>query len=195
MSRTRGPLVAALVLSTVLALVGCTGGGDGSPKDGDGKDSAASSPSVSDETTATASVTTASLAEQTFDATAHGDDVPGGTITTTLRSVEVTGETMTVRWAFRWDNDDKGDDATTSFDDLGVQHVPTVTDGTNLKVYRPFCTYGGWKEELIISIQACERSVIVSPANSGRFELMNHATVEAWALLPAPQGEIGRAHV
>lgn len=191
MTRTRGALVATLISLTVLALAGCTGAGEEPPQGGDGKEAAAPAPAADAEQTTGASITTASLAEQTFDATSGNyEETPGGTITMTLRSVEVTGETMTVRWALRWDNPDKGDDATTSFLSLGTHPTPTVTDGMNLKVYKPFCTQGSWTGTAL-ERQACEISALTSPTRTGSPHLTNHATVEAWALLPAPQGEPG----
>ncbi|MBD7979904.1 hypothetical protein H9623_03790 [Oerskovia sp. Sa1BUA8] len=195
MTRTRGPLVAALFSLTLLVLAGCTGAGAGAePSPGGGTEgTTASSPAADgdqEQAAGEASITTASLAEQTFDATAGSGEAPGGTITMTLRSVEVTGRTMTVRWALRWDNPDKGAGERASFSDLGARHVPTVTDSTNLKIYKPFCTKGAWKGAAL-DVQACELSALVSPSASSGAGLTNGSTIEAWALLPSPQGDPG----
>lgn len=188
MTRTHGPLVAALISLTVVALAGCSPSTPPAPDRGDGP--AASAPAPSESSAPEASVSTASLAEHTFDATSGAGQAPGGTITMTLRSAEVAGDTMTLRWALRWDNPDDAADAVVSFSDLGARHVPTVTDSTNLKIYRPFCTRGSWKGD-VLDVQACELSALVSPRASSGARLTNGATTEAWAVVPAPQGEPG----
>jgi len=172
-------------LALVLVLSGCSGGGD---------DPATEKPSASGGTAAPggdasgrAGTTTAVLAEQTFDATA-GKTAPGGTVTTTLRALEVSGKTMTLRWAFRWDNPDAADDATNSMYDFGVKNLPTLTDGTNLKQYRPLCTEGAWSGGDQLDDVKCGLSMLVSPSGS-TFTLQNHSTVEAWAVFAAPQDD------
>ena len=71
--------------------------------------------------------------------------------------------------------------------------MPIVTDGTNLKVYKPFCTQGSWTGG-VLERQSCGFTVLASPDHEG-FDLTNHATQEAWAILPAPQGKPGPLEV
>ncbi|WP_250446359.1 hypothetical protein [Actinotalea sp. C106] len=134
--------------------------------------------------------TDAVLAEQTFDAGAEGegDGNPGGTLTTMVRSLEVSGETMTLRWAMRWDNDEAADDASASMYDLGVSALPQMTDTVNLKQYLPLCTDGSWQGGAIDN-QRCGQTALVSPTNVVYTELPNHAVVEGWAVFAAPQDE------
>jgi len=178
--RVRRLLVPA-TLAAVLALSGCSGSAE--------PDASTPPPSATPaaEQDAVSATTSASLAEQTFDATA-GDDVSGGTITTTLRALEVSGETMTLRWAVRWDNDDAPDDATTHMFDLGIENMPTLTDSVNLKQYRPLCAEGSWQDGMVDQI-ACKNSALVSPSEAVFFKFPNHATIEAWAVFPAPQDD------
>ncbi|MCC2307532.1 hypothetical protein [Cellulomonas chengniuliangii] len=182
MSHRTTRLLAPAALVALLALSGCTSS--------DEPDAPAGNPSATaaaEQPAAAAATTSASLAEQTFDATA-GDDVSGGTITTTLRALEVSGEAMTLRWAVRWDNDDAPDDATTHMFDLGIENMPTLTDPVNLKQYRPLCAEGSWQGELA-DLLACQNSALVSPSETVFFKFPNHATVEAWAVFPAPQDD------
>lgn len=68
-----------------------------------------------------------------------------------------------------------------------IQPVTTVTDRTNLKAYRPFCTDGAWHGDNVEQ-PACAASMLVSPL-SGFSTFPNHGTVESWAILPAPEGK------
>lgn len=181
----------ALLLPTALALLlsvaGCTGGGD-EPAEPSASASPGATSSGAGEG-ATAGATSAVLAEQTFDATARSpEDAPGGTVTATLRALEVSGDTMTLRWAFRWDNPDAADDATTNLYDLSVYNLPTLTDGVNLKQYRPLCTDGSWSGGAVSKVE-CGMSVLVSPSDEVFFKFANHTTVEAWAVFAAPQDD------
>ncbi|MBO1751332.1 hypothetical protein J4G33_05900 [Actinotalea sp. BY-33] len=134
--------------------------------------------------------TDAVLAEQTFDAGAEGEgeDNPGGTVTAMVRSLEVSGETMTLRWAMRWDHDEAADDAAVSMYDLGMSALPQLTDTVNLKQYLPLCTKGSWQGGMLDS-QQCGYNALVSPRNAIYAELPNHAVVEGWAVFAAPQDD------
>ena len=185
-------LIAPAALVLLLVVAGCTGGGDepGEPTASASAGSGGSDAEAGSETSGTTTgTTTAVLAEQTFDATARdADDAPGGTVTTTLRALEVSGQTMTLRWAFRWDNPDAAGDATTNLYDLSVTNLPTLTDGVNLKQYRPLCTDGSWAGGALGRVE-CGTSVLVSPSDEVFFEFTNHSTVEAWAVFAAPQDD------
>lgn len=186
-------LLAPVALAMVIALAGCTGGGDEAvavdPSASAGIAKTDGGQAADKAGTSTAGTTTAVLSEQTFDATAREpEDAPGGKVTTTLRALEVSGETMTLRWAFRWDNPDAADDATTSLYDLSVENLPTLTDGINLKQYRPLCTSGSWSAGIASWVQ-CGQSALVSPSNEVFFTFPNHSTVEAWAVFAAPQDD------
>src|SRR5690606_8132942 len=119
----------------------------------------------------------------------------GGDVTVTLRAVEVGSENMTVRWALRWDDDDAPDDAGASYYDLGVVPATTVTDGDALKAYKPYCTEGAWQADTAdvadenLERLKCSKSMLVSPLENISFKFPNHGTIEAWAVLPAPEGE------
>jgi hypothetical protein len=180
--RSRTFLVPA-ALAVLIVLSGCAGGGDsaaskagGSGGSGDAKKGDSS-----------AGTTTAVIAEQKFAATASAlsNDTPGGTVTTTLRALEVSGKTMTLRWAIRWDNPDQAKDVKATMLDLGATNLPTLTDTVNLKQYRPLCTTGSWQGDAIDEGK-CSTSVLVSPSEMN-FSLTNHSTIEAWALFAAPQ--------
>lgn len=188
MNRTRSSLTALTVVVT-LALSGCGllgGSGDdadtpaaGAAEAGDGTkagDGGSAEPGA-------ARVGDAVMAEQTVD-TPSGE--LGGTLTTTLRSVEVQDEVLTVRWALRWDNDAQPDDASASHLDLGIDWVLTATDPVGLVQYRPFCTEGSWKGSSP-DPQQCSYHIVGSPRYP--FDgFVNHATIEAWAQLPVPEG-------
>lgn len=181
-------LLAPMALAALLALTGCTSSDEPTqPVDANPSATAAPGDDASGSEQTASQTSTASIAEQTFDTTV-GDSPTGGTLTTTLRSLEVAGEAMTLRWAVRWDNDDKPDDATTHMFDMGIKNLPTLTDPVNLKQYRPLCTEGTWKgpwEEQL----PCERTALVAPTETVFFKFPNHATVEAWAVFPAPQDD------
>jgi hypothetical protein len=180
MNRARTSLAALTVV--VLTLSGC-GLLGGSP-DGDGPVAAAEAGTdAGGDDAGGARVVDSVMAEQTTDAPSPG---LGGELTTTLRSVEVQDEVMTVRWALRWDDDAQPDDASASHSDLGIDWVLTTTDPVGLVQYRPFCTEGSWKGGSP-DPQQCGYHIVGSP----RYPFagfVNHATIEAWAQLPAPEG-------
>lgn len=197
---TRSRLVAAVALSAVL-MTGCTGGGDGgsdatpeptgtqggAEEAGQADDAAGTDPG-------TASVADGVMAEQTVATPAGAGNGRGGDVTVALRSVEVAGGTMTVRWALTWSDDSAPADAGAAYDHLGITPVTTVTDREALKAYRPFCTDGAWHIEggavadVDLAQLRCSKSMLVSPPDNASFEFPNHGTVEAWAVLPAPEG-------
>ncbi|MCB7136692.1 hypothetical protein [Cellulosimicrobium marinum] len=195
MNRTHLTL-AALCAVSVLALSGCGLFGGGAAQDATpgaaATDGAAADPGPGGTDAPTARVADAVLAEQTL-ATPTGGGAPmGGELTVTVRALEVQDETMTLRWALRWDNDDLPDDAAASYNDMGVDPVATVTDPANLVAYRPFCTEGAWQPDTESVTDAglaqleCRRSMLVSPLENITFGFPNHGTVEAYAVLPAP---------
>ncbi|QAY64361.1 hypothetical protein ET495_15385 [Xylanimonas allomyrinae] len=124
------------------------------------------------------------LAEQTL-AMPKGGVEGQATITVTLRSVEVAGDTMEVLWAFRWDEDGAPPTSKLTFYDMGLSAVTSVIDGENLKVYRPFCTKGGWDARPFDQAM-CSNSQIAAPRSNTDPEFPIHGVIEAWALLPAP---------
>ncbi|GAA1973986.1 hypothetical protein GCM10009718_07430 [Isoptericola halotolerans] len=184
----RPRLVAALAVA--LLLTGCTGSPDEEPPTGATVAPDESAPTASESAQEVAAVGSADvtgpdvvMAEQTVDTPGEA----GGTLTVVLRTLEVRDDTTTLRYALRWDNDDAPDGATASHYQLGIDWVPTVTDTAALVQYRPFCTQGAWKDGAI-SQQQCGFNVTASP----RFPFdgfVNHATIEGWATLPAPDGE------
>ncbi|MEU2200808.1 hypothetical protein [Isoptericola sp. NPDC019482] len=188
----RARTTAALALAGTLLLAGCTG----SPSDdeaGATGEAATAEQAAADPGTAT--VADQVMAEQKI-ATPHGGgDAWGGELTVTLRSVEVGAENMTVRWALRWDDDESPADAGASYYDLGVVPATTVTDRTALKAYKPYCTEGAWQLDSDDAAQAslaqlrCRESMLVSPLENITFKFPNHGTIEASAVLPAPDGE------
>lgn len=187
MRRTSGRVV-ALVVAGVLALSACTGEpGDGpagaDAAAGDGAGGAAAGPV---EATGSARTVTGSMAETTSDV--PGDAGVKGTITLTLRSVDVSEQTMTVRWAVRFDSEDAEPDAALSYYDMGLGTAASVIDATNLKVYRPFCTDGSWKGD-VADATRCKASMLASARDEVFTKFPNHGTVEGWASLPAPEGK------
>jgi hypothetical protein len=194
-SRSHTYLVPA-AFAVLIALSGCAGGEDATAGGTTPKAGGEASSSDAKASGASAGTTTAVIAEQKFAATgslATKDNV-GGTVTTTLRALEVSGKTMTLRWAIRWDNPGQAKDAKTSMLDLEATNLPTLTDTVNLKQYRPLCTEGSWHAVGIQGLLACERSVLVSPSEM-TFTLSNHATVEAWAVFAAPQDKDAKVDV
>ncbi|MCA5892585.1 hypothetical protein LEP48_04350 [Isoptericola sp. NEAU-Y5] len=193
---TRARSAAAIALAGTLLLAGCTGGGEDTADDG-GKGSGTSTNQAGGGAAdpGTASVADQVMGEQTM-ATPHGSgDSWGGEVTVTLRSVEVGSENMTVRWALRWDDDEAPADAGASYYDLGVVPATTVTDRSALKAYKPYCTDGAWQPDTASAGDAglerlkCSKSMLVSPLENIGFQFPNHGTIEAWAILPAPEGE------
>lgn len=181
---TRPRTAAALALTTALLIAGCTGGGsdDETPDPAAANDAEVAAESA-DPGAADVADEDSVLAEQTVDAPGSA----GGTLAVTLRSLEVRGDVTTVRWSLRWDSDDAADDETARHFDLGIGWVPTVTDTEALVLYKPFCTDGSWQEGAI-SQQQCSFSITGAPRH-GFSGFVNHATVEAWASLPAPEGK------
>ena len=194
MRRTSGRVVALLVTG-VLALSACTG----TPEDGAAAEAPAAGGAAAGgeaagpvEATGSARTVTGSMAETTSDIP-DGAGVKG-TVTITLRSVDVAEQTMTVRWATRWDGEDAEPDAVLSYYDMGLGTAATVIDATNLKVYRPFCTNGSWKGDGTDPI-LCEDSMVSSVRDVVAAKLPNHGTVEGWASLPAPEGKPAKVDV
>lgn len=178
-----------VALATALLLTGCTGSSDEESSPGatsPPEESVPAASASSDEGAAGSAEATGPdvvMAEQTIDTPGEA----GGTVTVTLRTLEVRDGTTTVRYALRWDSDDAADDEAASHHDLGIDWVPTVTDTEALVQYRPFCTKGSWQGGAIDQ-QRCSFDVTASPRYP--FDgFVNHATVEGWAMLPAPDGE------
>ena len=175
-------------LAGLVALSGCTGG-DATP----GPTTAASASEAPRSASGGGSARATAgevVAEQTFDAGASdaGDGNPGGSVTATVRSLEVSGRTMVLRWAMRWDNDDAPDDAVASLLDLGIGTSPRMTDTENLKQYLPLCTEGSWQGGVIGSTE-CANSQLVSPTERVFTKLPNHRDLEAWAVFAAPEDD------
>jgi len=199
-ARTRTAATFTLVLAGAFLLAGCTGGGSDGGETNEGGSTSRAGGGAGDP--GKASVATGTMAEQKI-ATPHGggDDL-GGEVTVTLRAVEVGEKNMTVRWALRWDDDASAADAGASYYDMGVVPATTVTDRDALKAYRPYCTDGAWQAtpdasnkalgdatQIALEQQRCERSMLVSPLENVSFDFPNHGTIEAWAVLPAPEGK------
>ena len=195
MSNRPGTFLVPAVLAVLIALSGCAGGGD-TAAGGTALKAGASGGSSDAKKSDTSAGTTAVIAEQKFAATVGvSKDAPvGGTVTTTLRALVVSGKTMTLHWAFRWDNPDMAKDAKTTMYGLGAANVPVLTDTVNLKQYRPLCTDGSWQGSSLDQ-GLCGMSVIVSPTDPVTFHFTNHSTVEAWALFAAPQDKNAKVDV
>ena len=181
--------VVTLALAGLLALSGCTsepGGGTGAEDVAGDPAAGADAGTGAVEATGSARTVTGSMGETTSDI--PGDSGAGGTLTLTLRSVEVSEQTMTVRWATRWDSEDAEPDAAVSYYDMGLGTAASVIDTTNLKAYRPFCTDGSWKVEGAEAVR-CKASMLSSARDEVFTKFPNHGTVEGWASLPAPEGE------
>ena len=136
-----------------------------------------------------ASPPTAVIDETVIDAP-HGSitTTPQGTVTITLRSVEVRGEVLTLHWALRWDDDGSLDDAAQSQYDFGIYATDgTITDPVGLVLYRPFCTKGAWKGSAVDTL-TCRLSALTSLSDSIADYFVNHHRIEISGLFPAPQG-------
>jgi hypothetical protein len=193
-NRSRTFLVPA-ALAVLIALSGCAGSEDSAAGGAASKAGGSGGSGDAKKGDSSAGTTTAVIAQQKFASTGSqfSKDSAGGTVTTTLRALEVSGKTMTLRWAIRWDNPDQAGDVKTSMLDLGAKNLPALTDTVNLKQYRPLCTKGSWQAG-ISSLVDCEGSVLVSPSEMD-FSLTNHSTVEAWALFAAPQNKDAKVDV
>ena len=167
------------------------GGGKTAAKGGSGNDGTAP---VESETSPPTTV----IAETTYDAT--GEKTIGGgiqgTLTVTVRSVEVRGQTLTLRWALRWDDDKSAGNAALTQNDLKILAAnATITDSVGLVLYRPFCTDGDWHPRGdgvsiydLEPVELCQRTALVSlPAEYLEY-FVNHHRVELSAIFPAPQG-------
>jgi len=180
--RTTRPRHTRAVLVAVAALAltaGCTGGADdpgtgATPSDGVAADAGQPAP-VDD-------VATQVVAEQTVSTPSEA----GGEVTLVLRDVRVDDQVLTVRWALTWDAPDQADDASASLLDLGVDPTPLVTDTTHLQAFLPLCVKGDWNGAAV-DRQECRQTMLASPRDHTTTRLQNHATLEGWAALPAPE--------
>jgi len=122
---------------------------------------------------------------QVKSATGYLGDV--GTLTAILRSVEVVGRTMTIKFAVRWDSADPSKIAGYRIYDLNwnVEDL-SATDTTNLMAYRPLCTKGSYKSNVSDDVYLCSRSQLSWPNRD--FKLKSGGFVEGSAVLPAPEG-------
>jgi hypothetical protein len=189
---------AALAVAAVVAL---TISGCGLVRGADETAPSSAAPTSQEEGTTvdevgTARVADGVMAEQTVATPQGGGDARGGELTVTIRALEVQGGTMTLRWALRWDDDTAASDAGASYYDMGVDPVATVTDPVNLVAYRPLCTEGAWQPDTEsvgdrgLAQMRCQDSMLVSPLENVFFEFPNHGTVEAYAVLPAPEERV-----
>ncbi|MDR2974848.1 MAG: hypothetical protein LBV00_09100, partial [Propionibacteriaceae bacterium] len=114
-----------------------------------------------------AGVTRADLPEMaTVTADAGATDAhesAGGTVTAILRSVEASGDVLTVNFAVQWDDPSHSDSATAKDAALGLElSAIMVVDPSTLTGYRPFCATGSYKAGGI-DRQNCLDSMLVSP--------------------------------
>lgn len=187
----RGALVALVTVASVALTSACTGDADDpAPATTGGTAAAGAEPSpvppVDD-------VADQVVAEQTVD-TPAGAEVAGGQVTLILRDVRVDAEVLTVRWALRWDAPDREDGEEMSLFDLGIDPAPLVTDTTHLQAFMPLCVKGDWNG-LGVDRQECRASMLASPVDRVATKLRNHATLEGWAALPAPENAGGSLDV
>jgi len=115
------------------------------------------------------------------------DSVPG-TLTAIMRSVEVEGQIMTIKFAVQWGNSGASESAKPSAWSLGwrVRDL-VVVDTMNLTAYRPLCTSGFYKNNA--TNHNCYNSQLRWPSNDGGdLNLLNHVLTEGSAILPAPEG-------
>lgn len=104
-----------------------------------------------------------------------------GTLTVTVRSVDVSAGTTVVTWAMRWDDPDRADDDRTPvgyFYD-GDAKPPTLVDRTAMQVHYPLCPGGAWNGG---SPAVCGFDGLYSPNADDSTKLTNHQTLEAWAV-------------
>ncbi|MCL2875953.1 MAG: hypothetical protein FWF12_06640 [Betaproteobacteria bacterium] len=196
---------AAVIGAVVALLSGCSEGADSGtpPPAGTGtpqvnnapqannppQAKAVTEPTVADSRKASANlpevgrVTTAVLHESP----ARHADKSAGTLTAIMRSVEVDGRAMTVRFAVQWDNSGAPDSVKRSISDLGWSSTDLmVIDTANLVGYRPLCTHGGYGH---ISTVCHVTQLNFGKESRGVTYLPNHGLVEGGAVLPAPQGK------
>lgn len=190
-----GTFLVPAALAVLIAISGCSGGEDTTTGGTTSKAGGTVGSSDTKKSDTSAGSTTAVIAQQTFPAMAGPMDAQGGTVTTTLGNLEVSGKTMTLHWAIRWDNPDKANDAATSMFKLGgTKNIPMLTDTVNLKQYRPLCTKGSWQGADAADSIYCENSVLVSPKDV-TLKFSNHSTAEAWAVFAAPQDKEAKVDV
>jgi len=72
--------------------------------------------------------------------------------------------------------------------------VPLVTDTTHLQAFMPLCVKGDWNGDGS-DRQECQSSMLASPLSRIHTALQNHATLEGWAALPAPENPGGSLDV
>lgn len=186
MRRTSVRVVVA-VAAGLLTLSGCTGEPDEGPgtEDAAAQGGAGGTTEGAVEAVGSARTVTGSMGESTSDV--PGESGEQGTVTLTLRAVDVSEQTMTIRWAVRWDGDEAEPDAALSYYDMGLGTAASVIDATNLRAYRPFCTDGSWKGD-VADATRCKASMLSSARDEVFTKFPNHGTVEGWASLPAPEG-------
>jgi len=181
----RRGLVGLLAACVLVLASACTADGDEAPTPG-ATDASADAPAAGEPDEAPVDDLAARvIAEHTVD-TPVGHEVAGGTLTLTLRDVSVDDAVLTVRWALRWDAPDRGDDEAMSLFALGVEPTPVVTDTTHLQAYMPLCTQGTWNS-LGPERGQCRGTMLASPISTTSTRIANHATLEGWAALPAPE--------
>ncbi len=110
----------------------------------------------------------------------------GGVLTALLRSVAVSGEVLTLKFAIQWDAPEADDTEVATGDELGLGFDALMAvDGESLTGYRPFCSQGSRSGDAA-AVTACNASPMVSP--DWAFSYPNHGLVEGYAVLPAPEG-------
>jgi len=130
------------------------------------------------------------LVEQVIDTPMSTDreaeDALGGTMTVIVRSVVASEGRTVVTWALRWDDPEASDATSIPVDDFfNTMHPPVLTDGAALKYYYPLCP-SDWHGT--ISSIYCRVDALFWPHQYSKQELVNHQTLEAWAVFP----EVGK---
>lgn len=166
-ARARAP--AALALAAAI-LVGCTGTPDDPPTTQTSTEKPVSRPVLS---APSRGVVPAQAVIST----------PGtsGTLTVTVRSVEVSAGATVVTWAMRWDDPDKSADdrSPVGYFYDGDAKAPTLVDRTAMQVHYPLCQEGSWNGG---KPAACGTDGLYSPNAHDSMKLTNHQTLEAWAV-------------